>query len=327
MTAKPGILMVNLGSPDEPTPQAVRKYLFEFLHDKRVIDTSRWIWCPILHGIILRVRPKKSAALYAKIWNDLGGGDGQEAPLVRVTREQVAGVQAQLGDGVHVETAMRYGSPSVKSAMEKLIEAGCQQITVLPLYPQFSHTTTSSVQDAVDKSLVELAINPQIKTIQDYHDNPEYIKAIGDSLKAHIATLSWDPDVIMASFHGLPQRYVDQGDPYAAQCKRSTDLVREYVGMSDDKLRLTFQSRFGPMAWLQPYTSVTLEELGKSGVKNVAVITPGFAADCLETLEEIAMEGRETFEEAGGENFTMVPCLNSSPEHIDLLASLARPTA
>jgi len=324
---KRGVLLVNLGSPDAPTPQAVRKYLFEFLHDKRVIDTSRWIWCPILHGIILRVRPKKSAALYAKIWNQLGGGEGQEAPLVRVTREQTAGVQAELGNKAHVETAMRYGAPSVKSAMDKLQEKGCEQITILPLYPQFSHTTTSSVQDAVDKAVATMTSPPQTETIQEYHENASYIKAIGDSLKAHLVTLSWEPDVILASFHGLPQRYVDQGDPYASQCKQTTDLVREYLGVSDDKFRLTFQSRFGPMAWLQPYTSVTLEELGKSGVKNVAVITPGFAADCLETLEEIAIEGRETFMEAGGENFSIVPCLNNSPEHIEVLTKLVNPAA
>ena len=327
----PGILMVNLGSPDAAETKAVRKYLFQFLHDKRVIDTTRWLWCPILHGIILRVRPAKSAKAYNKIWH-LPEGEGddpqkwadKEAPLVRITRAQAAGVQARLGDSAHVDIAMRYGNPSIGDALERLRAKGCTQIGVLPLYPQFAGATTASIYDGVAKALMKRMDVPELRFVRDYYSDPRFIAALGEGLKSHLAKLDWTPDVVMTSYHGLPQSYVDKGDPYQDECIATTDLLREYMGMSAHLMQTTFQSRFGPKAWLQPYTDKTLEAMPAEGVKKVAVMMPGFAADCLETLEEIAMEAHETFEEHGGEKFTAVPCLNDEGAHLDFLAELIR---
>ena len=318
MPTQIGLLVVNLGSPDAPTPQAVRKYLFEFLHDKRVIDTSRWIWCPILHGIILRTRPARSARAYAKVWGDLD----KAGPLVEITHAQARGIAQRLGEDVHVETAMRYGNPSIGSGLDALKAKGCTRIAVLPMYPQFAGATTASVYDGVAKALTKRMDVPELRFLRDYHDDPRYIKCLGDSLKTHIASLGWEPDVVLASYHGLPQSYVDKGDPYQSECIHSTDLLRAYLGMTKNSLRTTFQSRFGPKAWLQPYTDITLEALPAEGVKKVAVMMPGFSADCLETLEEIAMEAHETFEKHGGKKFTAVPCLNDDPAHLDFLAAL-----
>lgn len=323
MDGKTGLLLVNLGSPDTPTAAAVRTYLAEFLHDPRVIDTSRWIWCPILHGIILRVRPARSARNYAKIWDQPGGIKDGEAPLVRITRVQAAAVQTHLGAGVNVDVAMRYGNPSIHLGFDRLMAAGCTRIAVLPLYPQFAGATTASVYDGVAKALKGRMNLPDIRILRDYHDHPAYIDALGESLTETIETQGWQPDVVLASFHGLPQSYVDKGDPYQAECTVTTDLLRAHLSMDMDQLRLTFQSRFGPKKWLTPYTDKTLEALAGEGVKNVTVITPGFAADCLETLEEINMEARETFMAAGGEKFSMVPCLNDRASHTAFLANLA----
>lgn len=320
MTKKTGLLLVNLGSPDAPTAKAVRKYLFEFLHDHRVIELTRWIWCFILHGIILRVRPKKSAAAYAKIW----GPQGAEAPLIRITRAQAAGIQAGLGEGVHVEVAMRYGNPSIEAGIAALEAKGCTRIAVFPLYPQYAAATTASIYDAVGKAIKKRRYAPQIRYLGDYHDHPGYIKAITGSLRAHIAGLDYTPDRILASFHGLPQECVDKGDPYQAQCIAGAELMRADMGMDDTQFMTTFQSRFGPKAWLQPYTDKTLEAMPEQGHKKVVVITPGFTADCLETLEEMALEAGEIFEEHGGTHYSVVPCLNDSPEHIELLTQIAR---
>ena len=320
MSGKPGLLLVNLGSPDAPTAKAVRKYLFQFLHDKRVIDTSRWIWCPILHGIILRVRPARSARAYAKIWDENGG----EAPLVKITRDQAAGIAQRLGSDVHVEIAMRYGNPSIGAGLDVLKSKGCTNIAVLPMYPQFAGATTASVYDGVAKALMARKDVPEIRFLRDYHQDPRYIKALADGLGAHLNTLDWEPDVILTSYHGLPQSYVDKGDPYQNECIKTTDLLKEHLGMSDEKLRATFQSRFGPKAWLQPYTDKTLESLPSEGIKKVAVMMPGFSADCLETLEEIKIEAHETFLEHGGEKFTTVPCLNDDAAHLDFLAALSQ---
>ena len=320
MSSKPGLLLVNLGSPDAPTPKAVRKYLFEFLHDKRVIDTSRWIWCPILHGIILRTRPAQSARAYAKVW----GNEGGEGPLIEITRAQAAGISARLGLDVHVEVAMRYGNPSIGNGLDALKAQGCSHIAVLPMYPQFAGATTASVYDGVAKALMKRKDVPEIRVLRDYHEDPRYIQALGESLTQHLKTLNWSPDVILTSYHGLPQRYVDEGDPYQSECIRTTDLLREHLGMTENKLCITFQSRFGPKAWLQPYTDKILEVLPEQGVKKVAVMMPGFSADCLETLEEIKIEAHETFIEHGGEKFTAVPCLNDDKAHLDFLANLAR---
>jgi len=328
---KPGILMVNLGSPDAAETKAVRKYLFQFLHDKRVIDTTRWLWCPILHGVILRVRPAKSAKAYRKIWHlPEGEGDNpeawadKEAPLVRITRAQAAGVQSRLGESAHVEIAMRYGNPSIGDALDRLKAKGCTRIGVLPLYPQFAGATTASIYDGVAKALMKRMDVPELRFVRDYYSDPRFITALGEGLKSHLAQLDWKPDVVMTSYHGLPQSYVDKGDPYQKECIATTDLLRDYMGMSADEMQTTFQSRFGPKAWLQPYTDKTLEAMPSEGVKKVAVMMPGFSADCLETLEEIAMEAHETFEEHGGEKFTTVPCLNDDEAHLDFLAALVK---
>ena len=320
MTGKPGLLLVNLGSPDAPTAKAVRKYLFEFLHDKRVIETSRWIWCPILHGIILRVRPARSARAYAKVWGEEDG----EGPLINITRQQAAGLSQRLGSDVHVEIAMRYGNPSIGSGLDSLTSKGCNQIAVLPMYPQFAGATTASVYDGISKALKKRKNLPEIRILRDYHEDPRYIKALGDSLRSHLESLTWTPDVVLTSYHGLPQSYVDDGDPYQKECIRTTDLLREYLDMSEDQLLITFQSRFGPKAWLQPYTDKVLETLPQEAIKKVAVMMPGFSADCLETLEEIKIEAHEIFEKHGGEKFTAIPCLNHNPAHLDFLAELAK---
>ncbi|GHA83969.1 ferrochelatase [Algimonas arctica] len=315
-----GLLMVNLGSPDAPTPEATRRYLGQFLHDYRVVDTSRWIWCPILHGVILRIRPTRSAKAYASIW----GEDGTEAPLVRITRSQVAGVQDRLGDAVRVETAMRYGNPSIDAGLEKLMAAGCTKIAVLPLYPQYAGATTASVYDGVAKALVGKWNVPELRFLRDYYREPAFIGSLANSLSDHFGTIDWTPDRILCSYHGLPQTYVDAGDPYQDECLETTDLLRAHTGYSETVLQSTFQSRFGPKAWLQPYTDKTLEALPEQGIKKVAVMMPGFSADCLETLEEIAIEAEETFLEAGGTHFTTVPCLNDRRDHINMLADIAR---
>ena len=324
MTQKSGLILVNLGSPDAPTASAVRKYLFEFLHDKRVIETTRWIWCPILHGIILRVRPAKSAKNYKKIWNAFDGKEGAEAPLVRITRRQAEGVAAELGDSIVVDVAMRYGNPSIKSVLRRMEEHGITRIGVLPLYPQYAGATTASVYDGFHKALIKGRDVPTLRFVRDYHEHPEYIELLAKSIEGYLVNAERKPDVILASFHGMPQSYIDKGDPYQKECAQTIALLRHRLGMSEKSLRLTFQSRFGPKAWLQPYTDEVLKALPKEGVKSVAVITPGFAADCLETLEEIDMEARETFIEAGGEQFDYIPCLNASNAHNAFLANLAK---
>ncbi len=320
MNSKPGLLLVNLGSPDAPTAKAVRKYLFEFLHDKRVIDTNRLIWCPILHGVILRVRPARSARAYSKIW----GPEEEEAPLIKITRDQAVGISNRLGSDVHVEIAMRYGNPSIGTGLDALKSKGCKHIAVLPMYPQFAGATTASVYDGVAKALKKRKDVPEIRFLRDYHDDPRYITALAESLKAHLKTLDWAPDVVLTSYHGLPQSYVDQGDPYQKECIQTTDLLRDHLKMTHETLQITFQSRFGPKAWLQPYTDKTLEALPGRGVEKVAVMMPGFSADCLETLEEIRIEAQETFFEHGGKKFTAVPCLNDDPDHLDFLTELTR---
>ena len=320
MSNKPGLLLVNLGSPDAPTAKAVRKYLFQFLHDKRVIDTSRWIWCPILHGIILRVRPARSARAYAKVWGD----EGEEAPLIQITRSQATGISERLGPNVHVEVAMRYGNPSISSGFDALKSKGCTKIAVLPMYPQFAGATTASIYDGVSKALMKRMDAPELRFLRDYHDDPRYIKALGDSLTFHLSTLDWEPDLVLTSYHGLPQSYIDKGDPYQDECIQTTNLLRAHLGMNEKTLKTTFQSRFGPKAWLQPYTDKTLEALPAQGIKKVAVMMPGFSVDCLETLEEIKIEASESFIEHGGEKFTAVPCLNDDDAHLDFLTNIVK---
>lgn len=324
MSSKTGLLLVNLGSPDTPTARDVRKYLFEFLHDYRVIDINRFIWCPILHGIILRTRPPKVAKAYASVWSQPDGIDGGEAPLIRISRRQAAGIQDRLGDQVVVETAMRYGNPSVKSALKKLVEQGCNQIAVLPAYPQYAGATVASIFDAVGKAVKGMKDVPDIRFLRNYYDHPKFISALGDSITRHLKGLDWKPDTIVASYHGIPKRYVTEGDPYEQECHGTTKLLRDYLGINEDELRLAFQSRFGREEWLQPYTDKSLEALPVQGVKNLAIVMPGFSADCLETMEEIAMEGAEIFHEHGGEKYTAIPCLNDDPAHLDALTDIAK---
>ena len=334
--ADTALVLVNLGSPDAPTPEAVRRYLFEFLHDHRVIDTSRWIWCPILHGIILRTRPRKVAKAYESIWHEpehLDSIDGVEAPLIRITRAQAAGLRERLG--CRVEIAMRYGNPALVDVLKTLRDDGVTNIAVLPLYPQYAGATTGSVYDGVGFALMgrnrwnrrdggNLNDVPSLRFVRSYHHEPAYIDALATSVREHFAALDWTPNLLMASYHGLPKRYVDEGDPYQNECIETTERLAKALAPDGIDVMTTFQSRFGPAEWLQPYTDKTLEALPEQGTKKVAVIMPGFAADCLETLEEIAEEAQETFLDAGGTHYTVVPCLNARADHLDMLADVAR---
>jgi protoporphyrin/coproporphyrin ferrochelatase len=324
MTHTTGLLLVNLGSPAQPTTKATRKYLFQFLHDKRVIELTRWLWCPILHFIILRTRPKRSAANYAKTWRKLEDGSfAPSSPLVEMTQTQALLLQARLPELI-VETAMRYGQPSIKSALESLRAQNCTRVAVLPLYPQFACATTASVADETATVFKTWRNIPQIRSLRDYHEDAGYISAIAQSLKAHVRALKTKPDRVLVSFHGLPKSSSDKGDPYESECRRTFALIEAACTDLGAPLQLTFQSRFGPKEWLSPYTLQTLLGMPGKGEKNVVVIAPGFPADCLETQEEIAMEARDEFLHAGGETFSVVPCLNDSTAHIDALENIVR---
>jgi ferrochelatase len=318
-----GVLLVNLGTPDATDYWSMRRYLKEFLSDRRVIETPRIIWWPLLNGIILTTRPGRKGKDYDTIWNQ----ELNEGPLRTFTRSQSEKVAASLSgvsDRLVVDWAMRYGNPSIASRIEALQKQGCERILVFPLYPQYAAATTATVNDKVFDALKALRWQPALRTVPPYHDDPVYIEALAESLKASLAGLDWAPDVILASFHGIPKEYFDKGDPYHCHCAKTTRLLREVTGYSKDQLRMTFQSRFGPAEWLQPYTDKTVEALAKQGVKNLAVITPGFVTDCLETLEEIAGENAEIFHHAGGMNFHAVPCLNDSEIGIRVLEAVTR---
>lgn len=317
---KTGLLLVNLGTPVSPDAKGLRPYLKQFLSDRRVIEASPLIWQPILRGIILNTRPRKSAKAYAKIWRQ----ESNESPLRYFTRVQGEKLQTLLGEEVIVDWAMRYGQPSIESRLEALKAQGCERISVIALYPQYSATTSASVYDEVFRCLLKMRWQPALRTAAPWHDSPAYIDALAASVTAHLGTLDWTPDVIVASFHGLPQQYFDKGDPYHCHCAKTARLLREKLGMDETQLKLTFQSRFGPTQWLQPYTDKTIVEMAQNGTQKVAVITPGFISDCVETLEEIGIELQKDFREAGGTHFTTVPCLNDSPDSLDLLAELAR---
>ena len=316
-----GVLLLNLGTPDATDYWSMRRYLSEFLSDRRIIELSPWLWQPILQGIILTVRPKKSGHAYQEIWNR----EKNESPLLTITRDQAEGLKHMMSArfrNVSVEFAMRYGNPSTESGVRKLIDQGCQRVLVFPLYPQYSAATTATACDQAFRALMKERWQPAVRTMPAYHDHPGYIRALADSIRAHYANLDWEPEVLLASYHGLPKENLDKGDPYHCHCHKTTRLLREELGWPEERLRITFQSRFGPKEWLQPYTDITVEELAKSGVKNIAIITPGFSADCVETLEEIDIGVRETFLENGGQNFTYIPCLNDSPGHLRFLADL-----
>lgn len=310
-----GLLLVNLGTPDEPTPAAVKRYLRQFLSDPRVVEIPPLIWQPILRGVILNVRPKKSAHAYQQVWTAEG------SPLAAITRAQAEAVQAELGWDLLVDWAMRYGNPSIESRLTAMKAAGCDRILVAPLYPQYSAATTASVQDEVFRVLRAMRWQPAIRTLPAYHDDPAYIEALAKLIERQLAELGFVPDKLVASFHGMPLRTLELGDPYHCQCQKTARLLGEALGR---EVTVSFQSRFGRAKWLEPSTEFTLRQMAEEGVRSIAVTTPGFAADCLETLEEIALRGKEVFLGYGGQNFAYLPCLNSSGEAIVMYGRILR---
>jgi len=305
-----GVLLVNLGTPDTADAGGVRAYLKEFLSDPRVIEDQGLVWKLVLNGIILRTRPRTRARDYRKIWNT----ERNESPLKTITRAQSEKLARSIAglDHVEVDWAMRYGNPSIRAGIESLMARGCERILLVPLYPQYSAATSATVCDEVFRVLASLRAQPTLRVSPPYYDDPDYIEAVAASIEAHLATLSFKPELIVASFHGMPKDYIEKGDPYQAQCVATTDALRKRLDLDASKFLLTFQSRFGKAEWLQPYTDKTIAQLAKDGVRRIAVVMPGFAADCLETLEEIAQENAEIFKHNGGESFAAIPCLNDS---------------
>jgi len=317
-----GVLLVNLGTPEAATPAAVRKYLQEFLTDKRVIENDTLLWKFVLNGIILPIRSRRKARDYAKIWNR----EKDESPFKTITRaqaEKLAHILEPLGKHVAVRWAMRYGEPSIASQLQALTAQGCDRILIMPLYPQYAAATTATVCDEAFRFLMRQRRQPAIRVLPPYYDDPYYIEVLASTLKAEIKSLPFKPDMIVASYHGLPKECSRNGDPYESQCVRTTELLRQQMGLDDKGLMLTYQSRFGRAQWLEPYTIKTMKSLAKKGVKNLVVITPGFSADCLETLEEIAVENAHVFKRHGGENFAAIPCLNDSEAGMLLIWQLA----
>ncbi len=317
-----GVLLVNLGTPEAATPAAVRKYLTEFLTDKRVIEKDSLLWKFVLNGIILPIRSRRKARDYEKIWNK----EKDESPFKTITRaqaEKLSSILEPLGKHVVVSWAMRYGEPSIASRLQALTTWGCDRILVMPLYPQYAAATTATVCDEVFRFLMQQRRQPAIRILPAYYDDPYYIEVLASSLKAEIKSLSFTPDVIVASYHGLPKECSDKGDPYESQCVHTTQLLRQQMGLDESKLMLTYQSRFGRAKWLEPYTIKTMKSLAKKGVKNLVVITPGCSADCLETLEEIAVENAHVFKRYGGQNFAAIPCLNDSQAGMLMIWQLA----
>ena len=307
-----GVLLVNLGTPDATDYWSMRRYLKEFLSDRRVIEENRLKWWLVLNLIILTVRPGRKGRDYDKIWNK----QRDESPLKTITRsqsDQLEEILDKVDKRLRVDWAMRYGNPSIRSRLEALSDQNCERILVVPLYPQYAAATTATVCDEVFRALSTMRFQPALRVAAPYYAEPAYIDALAASVTAELAKLPFEPEVIIASFHGVPEDYVAKGDPYAKQCAETTRLLRQKLKLDEERLRMTFQSRFGKAEWVKPYTDATVKRLAEQGVKNLAVITPGFAADCLETLEEIAMENSEIFHEAGGENFAAIPCLNDSP--------------
>lgn len=309
-----GVLLVNLGTPDAPEPGAVRRYLAEFLSDRRVVEIPALLWQPILRGIILTTRPKKSAHAYAQIWTEKG------SPLAVYSAAQTAELQARLGADVRLAFAMRYGQPSIGAMIDELVAEGCQRILIAPLYPQYCGATTATVTDAVGAHLATLRRQPTTRSLPPYYDDPLYIDALKASIETGLAALDFTPDVLLASFHGMPERTLQLGDPYHCQCRKTARLLSEAMGRPVD---VAFQSRFGRAKWLEPATDTEIARFAKAG-KSVAIIAPGFAADCLETLEELAIRGREQFAAAGGRDFAYLPCLNAGAPGMTMLEALVR---
>jgi ferrochelatase len=317
-----GVMIVNLGTPEGTDYWSMRRYLQEFLSDPRVIETPRAIWRPILQLILLR-RPTVRGRAYASIWND----ERDEGPLKTITRsqsEKLGDALRSLGPQIEVDWAMRYGKPSIGERLEALQANGCDRILVMPLYPQYSAASTATACDKVFDTLKAMRWQPALRIAAPYYDDPVYIGALAASVRAGLAGLDFEPEVVLASYHGIPQSYFDKGDPYYCHCAKTTRLLREALGWSEERLRMTFQSRFGRGEWLKPYTAESVRELASSGVNRLAVVTPGFAADCLETLEEIAVENADYFRAAGGERFAAIPCLNDSAEGIAVIEAVAR---
>jgi protoporphyrin/coproporphyrin ferrochelatase len=315
-----GVLLVNLGTPDATDYWSMRRYLKEFLSDPRVIETNRVLWWFALNFVILPVRPARKGRDYDKIWNR----ERNESPLKTITRAQSEKLALHFaGDRrITVDWAMRYGNPSIPSRLEVLQKKGCERILIVPLYPQYAAATTASVADKVSEALAKVRRQPTLRFVPPYFDEPAYIEAVASSVEEDLAKLSWKPEVVLASFHGIPAEYVRKGDPYESQCVETARLLRERLKLDEGKFRLTFQSRFGRAEWLKPATDETVRALAQSGVKNLAVVTPGFSADCLETLEEIAGENVEIFRHAGGECFAAIPCLNDSERGMRLIQGL-----
>ena len=313
-----GVLLVNLGTPSAADAPAVRRYLREFLSDRRVVDYPRAVWLPVLHGIILNTRPKKTAAAYAEIWD----AETNESPLRRITREQTEGVAERLsGTGVRIAYAMRYGEPGIAAEMARLQAEGCTRILIAPLYPQYSATTTGTVMDAASRYLQGVPWQPAIRSLPAFHDEEDYIGALAGSARAHVPP---GTERVILSFHGLPQRYLKAGDPYHCHCHKTARLLREAMGWTEDFAPLAFQSKFGPEKWLEPATEDLVKAAAADGCRRIAVMAPAFVADCIETLEEVGIGLAETFEEAGGETLTAVPCLNTDEAWLDALAGLIR---
>ena len=316
---KTGVLLINLGTPDSTNWWDIRKYLKEFLSDKRVIEVNPVLWQIILNLFILNFRPSKTAHAYKKIWLK----EANESPLRYYTRNQAEKLQQELvGENIIVDFAMRYGNPSIKSKLNELKNNGCENIIILPLYPQYAAATTATVCDEVYRTLMKMRWQPSLQIVPHYESEPLYVSALVKSIEKKIETISWKPDLIIASYHGIPKKYFDKGDPYHCYCHKTTRLIKEKF--SKIEIQTTFQSRFGPQEWLTPYTDKTLESLSVKGIKNLLVICPGFASDCVETLEEINILGRETFLKNGGEKFDFIPCLNDSSEHIKLFENLVK---
>ena len=318
---KTGVLIVNLGTPDSTSWWDIRKYLKEFLSDRRVIETNPILWSIILNLIILNFRPHKTARAYKKVWMK----DTNESPLRFYTRSQAEKLSTKLKtySNIIVDYAMRYGNPSIKSKLDYLHKEGCEKLIILPLYPQYAAATTATVCDEVYRVLMKMRWQPSLQIIPHYESEPLYIDALVNSINNHLKKIDWIPDVILSSFHGIPKKYFDKGDPYQCYCHKTNRLMKEKFGNSIP-IEISFQSRFGPAEWLRPYTDKTLERLAKEGTSNVLMICPGFSSDCVETLEEIEMEGQETFKENGGKNFSVVPCLNDNDDHINLLEYLIK---
>jgi ferrochelatase len=316
-----GLLLVNLGTPDTADAKGVRAYLKEFLSDPRVIEDQGLVWKLVLNGIILRTRPRTKARDYLKIWNT----EKNESPLKTITHSQSEKLARSIADHDHVEVdwAMRYGNPSIRAGIEALMARGCDRLLVIPLYPQYSAATSATVCDEVFRVLATMRAQPTLRISPPYYDDPDYIEALAVSIDSHLATLPFKPELIVASFHGMPKEYVDKGDPYQMHCIATTNALRKRLKLDEKKLRLTFQSRFGNAEWLQPYTDKTIEQLAKDGVRRIAVVMPGFSADCLETLEEIAQENAEIFKHNGGEAFSAIPCLNDSDAGMSVIRKLA----